>query len=353
MALRKKEKKYAGLKAALIVLLCAEILMGGVVLAAIGYLNGITDKTVGITTAEPIFTDAPKPSMLNPDTNNPSATDEPDPTVGPGNNSIYYRAPKDKDILNIIIIGQDARPNEKRGRSDSTMILSYNYRTGKAKMISVLRDVCLPIEGHNWNRINAAYSFGGVGLTINTINRQFDMDIQKYLIVGFEGMVELIDVLGGITVPITQAEETYYSKMNGMENIKAGDNVFLNGAQALIHARNRHLAGTDFARTRRQRDIMLAIYKSVKQKIKTNPGSLITLLDKIRKIVQTNLTADELYSIASSVMNDGRLDIETAAVPFHNTYRDARLSWGALVLEIDIPQNKRLLNELIYGYYNG
>ena len=101
------------------------------------------------------------------------------------------------------------------------------------------------------------FAYGGVGLTINTINQQFGLDVQDYVIINFENLVEIIDQLGGIQVMLTEEEAAYYRE-NGMPDIVAG-NVTLSGSQALAHARNRSL-DNDFGRTERQRDVIYGIY---------------------------------------------------------------------------------------------
>lgn len=121
------------------------------------------------------------------------------------------------------------------------IILSYNKRTGAIKMVSVLRDSLVPIEDRGWNRINAAYSFDGVGLAVNTVNQLFDLDIQRFVVVDFNGVTDFIDKAGGVTISLTKAEVDYMTRYsNGAVSYNIGPNKF-NGDRALVYMRIRKI----------------------------------------------------------------------------------------------------------------
>ena len=161
---------------------------------------------------------------------------------------------KDKDVVNVLLVGSDSRdPDAEMGRSDTMMLVSLNKAEEKATVISFLRDSLVEIDGYGQSKLGHTFAYGGVGLTINTLNKQFDLDIQNYIIINFENLVGIIDELGGIRVNLTEEEAEYY-RANGMPDIQAGD-VTLTGSQALAHARNRSL-DNDFGRTRRQRSVL-------------------------------------------------------------------------------------------------
>lgn len=256
---------------------------------------------------------------------------------------IYYQEPLNEEVINILIIGSDSRPYETNwGRSDTMMLLSYNVVHDEACLVSFLRDIWVPIEGHGYNRLNATYTFGGVGLAMNTINMFFDLDIQDYVIVDFEGMIKLVNKLGGIEVEITEVEANYYNNKFGWD-IEEGLN-YLNGEMTLIHARNRKSNGGDFERTRRQRDIMLAIY----QKIKCNQNieMVSDLLSFFLKHAKTNIKPQKLFSMAISSFG-GNLKISQARIPADNmwSYGDKD---GRSVILIDKDSNKEMLLEMLY-----
>ena len=170
---------------------------------------------------------------------------------------IAQKEQKEDEVINVLLVGTDTRdPNAEMGRSDTMMMLSYNKTQKKSTIVSFLRDSLVEIDGHGKTRLGHAYAYGGVGLTINTLNQTYDLDIQKYATINFDNLVSVIDEIGGVEVFISEEEAEYYRQC-GMPDIVAGD-VTLTGSQALVHARNRTL-GSDFERTRRQRSVMYGV----------------------------------------------------------------------------------------------
>ena len=131
---------------------------------------------------------------------------------------------KNSDVVNVLLVGSDSRdPNAELGRSDSMILVSYNKAENKATALSFLRDTLVEIDGYGQSKLGHTFAYGGVGLTINTINKQFDLDIQDYIIVNFENLVGIIDELGGIPVKLTEEEAEYY-RQTGMHAGYSGGN---------------------------------------------------------------------------------------------------------------------------------
>lgn len=257
--------------------------------------------------------------------------------------AIARNEPQDEDVINILLVGTDSRdPNRDMGRSDSMMLVSYNAKENKATLASFLRDSLVEIDGYGKSRLGHTYAYGGVGLTINTINKVYDLDIQNYVTISFENLVSVIDKLGGIEVPIT-AEEAEYYRGNGMPNIQAGT-VTLTGTQALAHARNRSL-DNDFGRTRRQRSVLNGIYRKVMQL--RDPAAVLSLVNFCMSQVKTNMAVNDIYNMAMEVLTAENLKVQQISVPAEGTYQFANYE-GMAVLEIDIEANKRNLQEFLY-----
>lgn len=249
----------------------------------------------------------------------------------------------DNDVYNVLLVGTDSRdPNADMGRSDSMMLVSFNKNEGKSSVISFLRDTLVDIDGYGKSRLGHTYAYGGVGLTINTLNQQFGLDIQNYVTINFENLVNIIDELGGIEVTLTEEEAEYY-RQNGMPDIQAGP-VTLTGSQALAHARNRTL-DSDFGRTRRQRSVMYGIYRKVLEQ--RDPSTLMSLITYCMTQVKTNMSVTEIYNMASDVLSVDNLKTQQAAVPQEGTYNSITYE-GMAVLEIDMEANKQYINELLY-----
>lgn len=250
---------------------------------------------------------------------------------------------KDKDVVNVLLVGSDSRdPDAEMGRSDTMMLVSFNKAEEKATVISFLRDSLVEIDGYGQSKLGHTFAYGGVGLTINTLNKQFDLDIQNYIIINFENLVGIIDELGGIRVNLTEEEAEYY-RANGMPDIQAGD-VTLTGSQALAHARNRSL-DNDFGRTRRQRSVLYGIYNKVMEQ--KDPQAIMSLITYCMTQVSTNMDVTELYDIATDVMSIEHLRTQQAAVPKDGTYEFGTYE-GMSVLNLDMDANRQYIKELLY-----
>ncbi len=268
-------------------------------------------------------------------------------TAAPVQVPIFQQNKNNKDVINVLLLGRDARNAAvEYGRTDSMIILSYNKKTNDVRMVSLLRDIYVPIEGHGWNRINTAYAFGGIGLCINTINDVFGLDIQDYVTVDFGGLISVIDSIGGIDLDLTADEVFMYREMGRLPGGAAAGIHHMDGEFALIHARNRTL-GTDFERTRRQRDILTAIYQKVTAS--SSLTEVTRLITSALDMVKTNMSAPTLITLAADVLQNGSsIEIDGAHVPFADTYRGGivREMW---VIEIDFAENIRRMHEFLYG----
>jgi len=256
---------------------------------------------------------------------------------------IYKVDQKHKDIVNILILGTDSRDvTVERGRTDTMIVMSYNKVTGEIKMVSFLRDLLVPIEGWYWNRLNAAYVFGGVGLTINTMNQLFGLDIQHFLVIDLNGTRNFIDHIGGIDLKLTAEEAAYY---NGLYKTAYTEGTcHLNGTLAMAHIRNRAL-DNDFGRTQRQRDVVTAIMqKLLSQK---SLAEILDLLNYTTSIVKTNIDALTMTSLATSIVNNkNSISLSTLAVPFSDAYQFAWYN-GMAVISFDINNANIRINEYL------
>ena len=262
-----------------------------------------------------------------------------------GKTPIYKVPQKNPDIKNILVMGTDTRDvTADRGRSDSTIIVSYNKKTGSIKLTSLLRDSLVPIEGVGWNRINTAYFYGGVGLAINTVNQLYGLDIQDFIVIDFNGTKNFIDYIGGVDVTLTPEEAHMYSAYSGRD-ISAGL-THMDSTLAMMHMRNRTI-GSDFGRTQRQRETITAVIKQIASKKSLN--ELYDIVDYSFGLVKTNISATDLLSLAASVLsNASSLSIESENVPFSDAYQFAWYN-GMAILSYDIGQAAVRLNNFIYG----
>lgn len=273
---------------------------------------------------------------------------------------------KEDGVVNILLIGNDSRENGEDGRSDAMILLSISSRTKSIYMTSLLRDIYVEIPEHQGNqyqgnRLNAAYAFGGAELLMKTIEHNFGIPVNRYMLVNFEAFANLVDAVDGIELELTRDEIEYvngylveYNMLTGREqgtdnmDLSVADNgpavVHLNGPQALAYSRNRYL-GTDFGRTERQRKVLTAVIGKLPGAVLTNAGGLI---DSLMPNLTTNLTKNECFSLSLMAGKLLTYDIVSDNIPQPDTYRDVTIR-EMQVLEVDFETNTRYLREKIYG----
>lgn len=264
---------------------------------------------------------------------------------------------KEEGVTNILLIGNDSRENGEDGRSDAMILLSISNRTKKIYMTSLLRDMYVEIPGYKDNRLNAAYSYGGAELLMETIEQNFDIHISRYVLVNFEAFANLVDAVGGVDLELTGKEVEYVNGYLVEYNILlgrpegtdyfddlSGGMVHLNGPQALAYCRNRYI-GTDFGRTERQRKVLTEVIHKLPKGVLTNPKGLI---DGLMPNLTTNLTQTECYRLSLMAPKILTYDIIQNSIPIEGTYKDATHRKMS-VLEVDFEANKKFLQENLYG----
>ena len=264
---------------------------------------------------------------------------------------------KEEGVTNILLIGNDSRENGEDGRSDAMILLSISNKTKKIYMTSLLRDMYVEIPGHKDNRLNAAYSYGGAELLMETIEKNFDIHISRYVLVNFEAFANLVDAVGGVDLELTGKEVEYVNGYLVEYNILlgrpegtdyfddlSGGMVHLNGPQALAYCRNRYI-GTDFGRTERQRKVLTEVIHKLPKGVLMNPKGLI---DGLMPNLTTNLTQAECYRLSLMAPKILTYDIIQNSIPMEGTYKDATHRKMS-VLEVDFEANKKFLQENLYG----
>ncbi len=305
-----------------------------------------TDTTAPEVTDNPPHSSEPDTTTA-PQTPNPPQPEIPyvEPTYPVRHTNIYKKEPIDPDVWNILLLGRDTEGSLSiAGRTDAMIVLSYNKKTHQIKMVSLMRDSLVPIEGYGWNRINTPYFFGGAGLAVNTVNDVFGLDIQNYIVINFSGMKDLIDEFGGVDIVLTQEEANYYNSQVGYD-LPVGA-VTLTGAQAMTHMRNRSIYNSDFARTQRQRDVLISLYNKIM--IDSDASKIVSLINYSMNKVTTNLQASDLIFLATNAAKAGKQEIVAESMPFAGTYGSAWYK-GMLIIQIDILENRRLIHQLFYG----
>lgn len=235
------------------------------------------------------------------------------------NKEVTQKLDKDNKIKNIALFGVDS-PEGKNGRSDSIMILTIDDKNNELKLSSIMRDSYVNIKGHGQDKITHAYAFGGPELAVNTLNQNFDLDIEHFITVDFTSLPKIIDEIGGIDVNITEGDlkyiNNYISDINNINGSKSANITtpgvnHLNGNQALAYSRIRYDGG-DQMRTQRHRNVIEAIFNKVKRMPVTSYPSL---LNELLPLAQTNLNSSEFMAIGTNIATMGVSNMNQYRLP--------------------------------------
>lgn len=264
---------------------------------------------------------------------------------------------KEEGVTNILLIGNDSRENGGDGRSDAMILVSISNRTQTIYLTSLLRDIYVEIPGHESNRLNAAYAFGGPELLLETIKQNFDIEVNRYVQVNFQAFANLIDAVGGVDLELTNEEvqlvNAYLNEYNMLENrpmdtdylpADASGLLHLNGPQALAYSRNRYI-GSDFGRTQRQRKILEAVFHQLPSSVLTNADDMI---DGILPNLTTNISRSECYLLSLDAPKLLTYELVQASIPIEGSYQNATIRKMS-VLQVDFEKNKEFIRTQIYG----
>jgi len=241
---------------------------------------------------------------------------------------------------NILLLGSDARGKEK-SRADTIMIAHYNEDKGTFKLTSIMRDSYLEIPGHGKHKINSAFALGGPELMRQTIKQNFDIDLQYYAIVDFQGFAQLIDEAfpNGVEIDVEK-------KMSANIDVTLEPGLQrLNGTQLLGYVRFRHDAVGDFGRVERQQKVVKAIGDQLSgfQTITKLPK----LIGVVTPYVKTNMDTSDMLFMGKDFFSDKRGNVATLRIPVEDSFTEPRIKGEGAVLDIDVEKNKEALHQFI------
>ena len=270
---------------------------------------------------------------------------------------------------NIALFGVDSRSGEldKNTRTDTIMIASINLDTKEVRLVSVMRDTWLNMSTDTYNKANAAYAKGGPKQAISMLNMNLDMDITDFVTIGFDGLIDVIDAVGGVEIDVKEAEivhlNSYQISMIGKEDgtlnaagepnyvatagvdyvpVKTAGLQKLNGLQATAYARIRYV-GDDFERTSRQRTVLT---KVAKKAMTLNPATLNKIAEAVFPKIATSLDISEVLSLLSGIASYSVG--ETANFPFDGYVQTGRVGKASVVIPVDLTKNVSVLHEFLF-----
>lgn len=251
---------------------------------------------------------------------------------------------KSDDVINFLIIGADL----EEYNADVIMLVSLNKATKKIYLTSIMRDCYTYIptstESH-FAKINSAYGIGGADKLIDTVQRDFKVKIDYYTSINFQSFIEIVDEMGGIDLNVPD----YLAEAIG-NGCPSGNNVHLNGTQALKFVRIRHTdADADVSRTRRQREFISAVIDRSRE---VKLSQLVSVFGTILKYVKTDCPTTQLIKFATQgiISRWYAYSIVSNSYPLENDRLDYQGdSW---VWIVDYPSSAKNLQEMVYGKTN-
>nr|WP_238457277.1 LCP family protein [Litchfieldia salsa] len=264
-------------------------------------------------------------------------------TVETQHQEYEFHGERNLDKINVLLLGVDARPEENKSRTDSIMVAQYDPKEGTAKLISIMRDIYTEIPGYKNYKINTAFYLGGPELLRETLENNFDLDIEYYALIDFKGFEKMVDVLApnGIEIDVEKKMSAYLDV-----SLEPGLQL-LSGKELLEYARFRMDAEGDFGRVRRQQQIINAM----KDELLSANGALKLpkMLGTVQPYVQTNLHGQDLLNLIKDIALQRPETVETLTIPVQNSYTDVRYEGVGLALDIDFEQNKEAIQSFLAG----
>ena len=261
-------------------------------------------------------------------------------------------------VSNVLLIGTDSRDlSQERGRSDSMILASINKKTRELTLTSFLRDSYVYIDDeYGYGKLNAAYSYGGAGLLMDTIESNYGVRIDDYILISFAACANVIDAVGGVKLDLTDEEadavnEILISEVNELMGDDRDDDLLdcggkqkLDGKQALSYSRIRYVGNADFERASRQRTVMTQVLK----KAAVNPVAMARIFVTALPELSTNLSVGKSYgyTLRAPFLLIG-YQLKTQQIPADDTFYGDAVD-GESVLRVDCDANRQVLKDTIY-----
>ena len=280
---------------------------------------------------------------------------------------VNQEAPKMTGYKTYVMFGIDTRGEGSQysaQNSDTMIIVSVNNDTKEVRMVSIYRDTLLNIGDDTYTKANAAYAYGGPEQAISMLNTNLDLDISDYATADFSALVEVVDDLGGLDIPLSYAEIEHMnnycvetSKLTGKdytpiekpepkpEDQEATVGTYhLNGVQVTSYCRIRYTAGNDFKRAARQREVIQAIEDQAK---KADYATLSKVFNSVIDDIYTSLDSKDILDLLSNISNYRIVD--EGGFP-EETMRDTGNigAKGSCVIPVNLESNVVWLHQFLF-----
>jgi LCP family protein required for cell wall assembly len=241
-------------------------------------------------------------------------------------------------LVQILLIGQDRRGSTGRSLSDAMILCTLNLKNKSLTLTSFLRDTYVQIPGYRNNKLNVAYPLGGMPLLDQTLEVNYGVKVDGNIEVDFSQFAQIIDLLGGVSITLTQAEAEHLNHQYGF-TLQPGENR-LNGQEALGYSRIRRI-GTDFGRTNRQRTVLMALIEEFRDAGMTRLHKTLT---GILGLITTDMTDAQIVSYGlklAPLLRD--IEVRSQYIPAEGTFRFEDVAGVGNCIFVDFEANRALL----------
>lgn len=260
---------------------------------------------------------------------------------------------KSKNVVNVLLVGADSRQGTNTGNTDLMMLVSLNKKTKQIKLVSFMRDSYLYIEGVNSSyctKLNAAFSMGGPEVLMKTIENNYKIEIDDFIMVNFESFKALVDAMGGVTVDVQKYEANYSNNRWSSISMPYGDGVTLQGAEALAFCRIRGCdADGDVSRTRRQRQVINAMIDKVKN---ASISDLNKYLNEFLPYLYTGFSRSQILSLGMKAITNGWASYSRSELQIPTPETRTSGSMGSWIWVVDYQLAAHTLQNELYGSSN-
>ncbi len=229
---------------------------------------------------------------------------------------------------NLLLIGVDIRDVQWHGNSDSMILITINHDVKKIFMTSFMRDLYADIEGYGVYKLNAAHAIGGGPLLVETIKANYGVAIDNYARVDFSSLTNIIDTAGGVDIDVSAEEAAVANdyiremcKLQGKDyeanKITGSGMMRLSGIQAVAYCRIRYVGNSDYERTSRQREVLMALVGQAKS---MGLGQLNTLINEVLPLVTHNVEQKTVLELIAQVPSLLSYEFVTGRVPYDGLY---------------------------------
>lgn len=243
----------------------------------------------------------------------------------------------------FLLIGVDTR-GEQKSRSDAIILAKYFPEQEKLKLASIMRDSYVKIPGKSgYNKINAAYYYGGRELLKKTIQENFDVKVDHVAVIDFQGFVKMVDLLAPEGVAVNVDQEII-DDMSIQASV--GKNV-LHGEEILKYVRFRHDDESDFGRVERQQEVMVQLKTAFINQISSFEGmaALPSIIEQGLSYLDTDIGLKTIMEMGPKAVFHTPDTVETLRVPVEGSFKDEIYPQSGAVLEMDCTENKKALQE--------